>query len=64
MRAAVLKEFGGDVTVRDVPEPASGIGQVLVVIGARFDLGETAAAYRAMQANEVFGRIIVKTRRR
>jgi propanol-preferring alcohol dehydrogenase len=34
MRAAVLKEFGGDVAVRDVPRPAPGIGQVLVAVAA------------------------------
>ena len=34
MRAAVLKEFGGDVAVRDVPRPAPGIGQVLVAVEA------------------------------
>lgn len=34
MRAAVLPEFGGDVVVRDVPEPAPGIGQVLVAVEA------------------------------
>ncbi|MEW6477078.1 MAG: zinc-binding dehydrogenase [Actinomycetota bacterium] len=34
MRAAVLKEFGGDVAVRDVTEPAPGIDQVLVAVEA------------------------------
>ena len=34
MRAAVLREFGGDVAVREVPEPAPGIGQVLVEVVA------------------------------
>ena len=34
MRAAVLGEFGGDVAVRDVPDPAPGIGQVLVEVVA------------------------------
>ncbi|MGH9012186.1 MAG: alcohol dehydrogenase catalytic domain-containing protein [Acidimicrobiia bacterium] len=34
MRAAVLKEFGGDIAVRDVPEPVPGIGQVLVAVEA------------------------------
>ena len=34
MRAAVLKEFGADISVRDVPEPAPGIGQVLVAVEA------------------------------
>lgn len=34
MRAAVLPEFGGDIVVRDVPEPAPGIGQVLVSVEA------------------------------
>jgi alcohol dehydrogenase, propanol-preferring len=34
MRAALLKEFGGDVAVRDVPEPSPGIGQVLVAVEA------------------------------
>ena len=34
MRAAVLKEFGGDVAVRDVPQPVPGIGQVLVEVVA------------------------------
>jgi propanol-preferring alcohol dehydrogenase len=34
MRAAVLKEFGGDVAVRQVPEPAPGLGQVLVAVEA------------------------------
>jgi len=34
MRAAVLKEFGGDVAVHDVAEPAPGIGQVLVAVEA------------------------------
>ena len=33
------------------------------VIGARFDLDDTAEAYRVMQANEAFGRIVVTTRR-
>jgi propanol-preferring alcohol dehydrogenase len=30
------------------------------VIGARYPLEDTASAYRAMQANEVFGRIVVE----
>ena len=34
MRAAVLEEFGGDIVVRDVPEPAPGIGEVLVAVEA------------------------------
>jgi propanol-preferring alcohol dehydrogenase len=34
MLAAVLKEFGGDITVRQVPEPTPGIGQVLVAVEA------------------------------
>ena len=34
MRAAVLREFGGDIAVRDVPYPAPGIGQVLVEVVA------------------------------
>ena len=34
MRAAVLKEFGGDVAVREVPDPAPGLGQVLVAVEA------------------------------
>ena len=34
MRAAVLKEFGGDIAVREVPEPTPGIGQVLVGVEA------------------------------
>ncbi|HZI38675.1 MAG TPA: alcohol dehydrogenase catalytic domain-containing protein, partial [Acidimicrobiia bacterium] len=34
MRAAVLKEFGGDVSVREVPDPAPGLGQVLVAVEA------------------------------
>ena len=33
------------------------------VIGARFGLEDTAEAYRAMRGNEVFGRIVVETRR-
>jgi propanol-preferring alcohol dehydrogenase len=33
------------------------------VIGARFALDDTAEAYRAMQHNEVFGRIVVDIRR-
>jgi D-arabinose 1-dehydrogenase-like Zn-dependent alcohol dehydrogenase len=33
------------------------------VIGARFPLAEAADAYRAMQRNEVFGRIVVDTNR-
>jgi len=33
------------------------------VIGARFPLAEAGEAYRAMQRNEVFGRIVVDTRR-
>ena len=32
MRAAVLREFGGDVAVRDVPDPAPGIDQVRVAV--------------------------------
>jgi len=35
--------------------------RVEAVIGARFDLDHAADAYRAMQRNEVFGRIIVDT---
>jgi D-arabinose 1-dehydrogenase-like Zn-dependent alcohol dehydrogenase len=31
------------------------------VIGARFPLDEAVDAYRAMQHNEVFGRIVVDT---
>ena len=38
-------------------------GRVEPVIGARFPLREAAEAYRAMQRNEVFGRIVVDTRR-
>lgn len=34
MRGAVLHEFGGDVVVRDVPEPVPGPGQVLVAVEA------------------------------
>lgn len=34
MRAAVLDEFGGDVTVRDVPEPKPKAGEVLVAVAA------------------------------
>jgi D-arabinose 1-dehydrogenase-like Zn-dependent alcohol dehydrogenase len=34
-------------------------GRIEPVIGARYALEETAEAYRAMQANEVFGRIVV-----
>jgi D-arabinose 1-dehydrogenase-like Zn-dependent alcohol dehydrogenase len=34
MRAAVLDEFGGDVAVREVPEPAPGPGEVLVAVEA------------------------------
>jgi NADPH:quinone reductase-like Zn-dependent oxidoreductase len=34
------------------------------VIGARFDLEDTAEAYRVMQRNEVFGRIVVDIGRR
>jgi D-arabinose 1-dehydrogenase-like Zn-dependent alcohol dehydrogenase len=33
------------------------------VIGARFDLDDTSEAYRVMQANDAFGRIVVTTRR-
>jgi propanol-preferring alcohol dehydrogenase len=33
------------------------------VIGARFDLDDPPEAYRVMQANEAFGRIVVTTRR-
>jgi propanol-preferring alcohol dehydrogenase len=33
------------------------------VIGARFTLAETPEAYRVMQQNEIFGRIVVQTRR-
>ena len=33
------------------------------VIGARFDLDDTAEAYRVMQANAAFGRIVVETGR-
>lgn len=29
------------------------------MIGARFPLDDVAVAYRAMQGNEVFGRIVV-----
>jgi alcohol dehydrogenase, propanol-preferring len=35
-------------------------GRVTPVIGARYPLERTAEAYRAMQANEVFGRILVE----
>jgi len=34
-------------------------GRIEPVIGARYGLEQTAEAYRAMQANEVFGRIVV-----
>jgi propanol-preferring alcohol dehydrogenase len=34
MRAALLQEFGADIAVRDVPDPAPGIGQVLVAVEA------------------------------
>jgi propanol-preferring alcohol dehydrogenase len=34
MRAAVLDEFGGDVAVRDVPDPKPGPGEVLVAVEA------------------------------
>ncbi|HEX9040032.1 MAG TPA: alcohol dehydrogenase catalytic domain-containing protein [Trebonia sp.] len=34
-------------------------GRVKPVIGARFGLGQVAEAYRVMQANEAFGRIVV-----
>lgn len=34
MRAALLREFGGDVTVQNVPAPAPGIGQVLLSVEA------------------------------
>jgi len=34
-------------------------GRVQPVIGARFGLGQVAEAYRVMQANEAFGRIVV-----
>lgn len=37
-------------------------GRVRTAIGARFDLEETPEAYRAMQRNEVFGRILVERR--
>jgi D-arabinose 1-dehydrogenase-like Zn-dependent alcohol dehydrogenase len=81
MRAAVLDEFGGDVTMRDVREPEPKAGEVVVtveacgvgltlelvaqrrvepVIGARYGLEDTPEAYRAMEANEVFGRIVVE----
>jgi D-arabinose 1-dehydrogenase-like Zn-dependent alcohol dehydrogenase len=32
------------------------------VIGARFNLDDTPEAYRVMQANDAFGRIVVTTR--
>jgi propanol-preferring alcohol dehydrogenase len=35
-------------------------GRVAPVVGARFKLEDTAEAYRAMQENEVFGRILVE----
>jgi D-arabinose 1-dehydrogenase-like Zn-dependent alcohol dehydrogenase len=35
--------------------------RVETVIGARFPLDDVAGAYRAMQGNEVFGRIVVDT---
>ncbi|HKY75333.1 MAG TPA: zinc-binding dehydrogenase, partial [Acidimicrobiia bacterium] len=38
--------------------------RVEAVIGARFPLDDVAGAYRAMQGNEVFGRIVVDTARR
>jgi propanol-preferring alcohol dehydrogenase len=38
--------------------------RVEAVIGARFPLDDVAGAYRAMQANEVFGRIVVDTAQR
>jgi D-arabinose 1-dehydrogenase-like Zn-dependent alcohol dehydrogenase len=34
MRAAVLPEFGAGIAVRDVPQPAPGVGQVLVAVEA------------------------------
>jgi propanol-preferring alcohol dehydrogenase len=34
MRAAVLESFGGDVIVRDVPEPDAGAGEVVVAVEA------------------------------
>ncbi|MGH8972411.1 MAG: alcohol dehydrogenase catalytic domain-containing protein [Acidimicrobiia bacterium] len=34
MRAAVLESFGGDVAVRDVPEPEAGAGEVVVAVEA------------------------------
>ncbi len=34
MRAAVLERFGGDVIVRDVPEPHAGAGEVVVAVEA------------------------------
>lgn len=34
MRAAVLERFGGDVAVRDVPEPVAGAGEVVVAVEA------------------------------
>lgn len=34
-------------------------GRIKPVIGARFGLGQVAEAYRVMQANEAFGRIVV-----
>jgi propanol-preferring alcohol dehydrogenase len=34
-------------------------GQMGITIGARFDLGDTPEAYRAMQENRAFGRILV-----
>lgn len=36
--------------------------RVEAVIGARFGLDDTAEAYRVMQANQAFGRIVVTTR--
>jgi hypothetical protein len=33
------------------------------VIGARYGLEDTPEAYRAMQANEAFGRILVERKR-
>ena len=36
-------------------------GRVEAVVGARFHLEDVAEAYRAMQRNEVFGRIVVDT---
>ena len=37
--------------------------RIVPVIGARFDLAQAPEAYRAMQRNEVFGRIVVDIRR-